>query len=312
MAQPQPIPQPNERSQSVPSQPLANPSPSQSVKAVPQRSPEIQAEVDRIRDSETYTAVTRDQLLFDWLSSQRESRASGFVFGVNFGDLRKSCQYYQMQYVRKRGNLFLTPMPVLYADVEQYGSPTDLFVSITQAAGNPFAGIGSLRDLRKQAIGTLNKFQTRTLIIGYAEALSVEALKELVKMRRDLKISIILAGSMSLFEFFDQLDKQRGQKYKEIRNAFLDCCQYQRFEQNQIETILEGWELQVLGSWSKKLNLKAIPGVPTFLYTRCGGQAEPLYEMLRQIASQTLDEPELQIKTSTLTKLFISKRVASS
>jgi len=217
-----------------------------------------------------------------------------------------------MQYVRKRGNLFLTPMPVLYTDVEQYGSPTDLFVSITQAAGNPFAGMGSLRDLRKQAVGTLNKFQTRTLIIGYAEALSVEALKELVKMRRDLKISIILAGPMYLSEFFDKLDKQRGQKYKEIRNAFLDCCQYQRFEQDQIKTMLERWELQVLGSWSKQLNLKEIPGVPNFLYTRCGGQAEPLYEMLRQIAIQTLDEPKLQISTATLTKLFISKRVAGT
>ncbi|UBF28509.1 hypothetical protein K9N68_11890 [Kovacikia minuta CCNUW1] len=58
--------------------------------------------------------------------------------------------------------------------------------------------------------------------------------------------------------------------------------------------------------------MKEIPGVPNLLYTRCGGQAEPLYEMLRQIAIQTLDEPKLQISTATLTELFTSKRVALS
>ncbi|WP_088893775.1 ATP-binding protein [Leptolyngbya ohadii] len=308
----QPAPQPNAQSQPVPSQSATKPAPQQSVLALPKRSPENQAEVERIRDSETYKEVSRDQLLFKWLSSQQESRASGFVYGVNFGDLRKSCQFYQLLYVRKRGNLFLTPTPVLYAEVEQFGSPTDLFIGITQAGGNPFSGMGSLRDLRKQAVGTLKKLQTSTLIIGYAEVLSPEALKELVKMRRDLKISIILAGSMCLSEFFDKLDKQRGPKHKDIRNAFLESHQYPCFEKNETEAILEGWENQVLSSWSKKLDLKKIPGVPNFLYTRCGGQAEPLYEMLRKIAIQTLDDPKLQISTTTLTELFAARRVAVS
>lgn len=133
MAQPVPAPQPNAQSQPVPSQSTAKLSPSQSVLALPKRSPEIQAEVERIRDSETYKDVSRDQLLFKWLSSQQESRASGFVYGVNFGDLRKSCQFYQLLYVRKRGNLFLTPTSVLYTEVEQFGSPTDL----SEAKPNP-------------------------------------------------------------------------------------------------------------------------------------------------------------------------------
>lgn len=77
-----------------------------------------------------------------------------------------------MRYVRKRGNLFLTPMPVADAEVEQNGSLTDLLIGLLQATGSLFAQIEPLQDMRDRAIGTLNSLQAQTLMVGYGEGLA--------------------------------------------------------------------------------------------------------------------------------------------
>lgn len=313
MAQPNPAPLPDERSQpafrpapaepqSAPLQPLAE----------PKRSPEVQAEVDRIRSSDTYLNVARELRLFAWLNEQRDSRSNGYVIGVNFGDLRKACQYYRLQYVRKRGNLFLTPMPVAYAEVEQNGALTDLLIGLLEATGSPFAQIGPIQDMRDRAIGTLKNLQVQTLIVGYGEGLSYEAFEELVRIVRKLKITLILAGTLYLSEVFSNFLKRRGNRHRDVYNTFLDFHEYTGFDKKETPTLMNSWEEQVLGSEATRLNLADIPDVCDLLFDRCGGQAEPLYESLRKIAIWKLDNPELQFDRGQIATLLASRRIPKS
>ncbi|PSB14772.1 ATP-binding protein [filamentous cyanobacterium CCP1] len=290
-------PQPDAAPQPAPLRPLAE----------PERSPEVQAEVERIRSSEAYKDISRDSALFFWLSLQRDSRSNGYVFGANFADLRKACQFYRMQYVQRRGTLYKIPMPVTYVDVEQYGSPIDLLVAILESLGSPFAKIGLLRDMRSRTFGTLNSFGVKLLIIGYAECLSYEAYNELLRLTRQLKISVILAGSMELREILGNFVNRRSKRYGEIYNNFLDFHEYRAFEKSDIETLLESWENQVLSSWDQKLALKDIPDVPAFLYQRCEGHAETLYEILRKIAIFKLDNPSHQLSKADIENM-VSRR----
>lgn len=134
MVQSNAIPQPlSEGSQVAEPQTPAAPQPTPvRPLAEPDRSPEVQVEVDRIRNSDTYNVVSRDLALFSWLNFQRDSRSNGYIIGVNSADLRKACQFYRLQYVKRRGVLYTIPMPVAYAEAEQYGSPIDLFITILE------------------------------------------------------------------------------------------------------------------------------------------------------------------------------------
>lgn len=277
----------------------------------PQRSPQLQEEVDRIRSSDTYTNASRDLALFTWLNAQRDSRGNGYIVGANFADLRKACQFYRLQYVRKKGVLYTIPMPVAYCEVEQYGSPVNLFVAILESLGNPYAEIGSLKDIRSRTLGTLKSFGVNILIIGNADCLSYTAHNELVRLAWKLKIPVILAGSLFLSEIFSNFLKCRGKQYREVHNAFLDFHEYKSFQKSEICQLINSWENQVLKLWSQKLNLNSINGVTAFLYHRCEGQAEPLYEILRKIAIFKLDNPNYQIDKSSLEKMLSSRKIPS-
>jgi hypothetical protein len=312
MVQSNAVPQPlnNDSQAAIPTQPNAAPQPAPvRPLAEPERSPEIQVEVDRIRTSDTYQPVSRDLALFSWLNSQRDARSNGYIVGANFADLGKACQFYRLQYVRRRGLLYTIPMPVAYAEAEQYGSPVDLFVAILEALGSPFAEIGPLKDLRSRTLGTLKSFGVKILIVGYGECLSYEAYNELIRLARKLKIPVILAGSLELSEIFSNFLKRRGKRYREIYNNFLDFHEYQAFEKSEIQKLIGSWENQVLNSWSQKLDLMNIPDVADFLYHRCEGQAEPLYETLRKIAIFKLDNPAAQINKSILEKMLSTRRI---
>ncbi|HEY9699961.1 MAG TPA: TniB family NTP-binding protein [Trichocoleus sp.] len=211
--------------------------------------------------------------------------------------------------MRRRGLLYTIPMPVAYAEAEQYGSPVDLFVAILEALGSPFAEIGPLKDLRSRTLGTLKSFGVKILIVGYGECLSYEAYNELIRLARKLKIPVILAGSLELSEIFSNFLKRRGKRYREIYNNFLDFHEYQAFEKSEIQKLIGSWENQVLNSWSQKLDLMNIPDVADFLYHRCEGQAEPLYETLRKIAIFKLDNPAAQINKSILEKMLSTRRI---
>ncbi len=112
------------------------------------RSPEFQAEVERIGKANTYLPLDRDTELFDWLDDQRDAKLCGYVTSATGSGLLKACQLYRTQYVKRRGTLLEIPATVLYAEIEQHGGPTDLYCSILEEIGHPLANVGALRDLR--------------------------------------------------------------------------------------------------------------------------------------------------------------------
>ncbi len=312
MVQSNAVPQPiDEGSQTaIGAQPIAVPQPSPiRPLAEPERSPKIQQAVDLIRNSDTYKDVSRDLALFTWLNSQRDSRSNGYIVGDSFADLRKACQFYRLQYVRRRGVLYTIPMPVAYAEVEQHGSPIDLLIAILESLGSPFAEIGPLKDIRSRTLGTLKSFGVKLLIIGNADGLSYKSYNEIVRLIWKLKIPVILAGSLFLSEIFSGFLKRRGKRYRDIYNTFLDHHRYQAFQKDETQQLITSWENQVLSDWSQKLDLVNMADVTDFLHHRCEGQAEPLYEILRKIAVFKLDNPTYQLDKASIEKMLSSRMI---
>ena len=143
--------QPNPASQPIDNQLQRSPQSKGAVDS--KRLPEHQPEVDHIRNSDIYCPLQRDEALFKWLDIQRDARCSGYIKALNGADLQKACHFYRMKEARRRGVLQAIPMPVVYAEVKQYGAPTDLSLSILTALGHPLAGVGCLRDLRSRTSG---------------------------------------------------------------------------------------------------------------------------------------------------------------
>ena len=185
--------QPNPASQPIDNQSQRSPQSKGEVGS--KRSPEQQPEIDHIRTSDIYCPLQRDEALFKWFDMQRDARCSGYIKALNGADLQKACQFYRMKEAKRRGVLQAIPMPVVYAQVKQYGAPTDLFLSILAALGHPLAGVGPLRDLRSRTWGTLKTFGVKLLIVGNAHYLPYKSFNELVEMARGSKIAVIPAGS---------------------------------------------------------------------------------------------------------------------
>lgn len=268
------------------------------------RSPEQQAEVDHIRNSDSYCPVRRDKALFQWFNAQRDARCSGYIKALNSADLRKACQFYRMKLASRRGVLQAIPMPVVYAEAKQYGAPTDLFLSVLAALGHPLAGVGPLRDLRSRTSGTLKAFGVKLLIVGNAHYLSYKSFNELVDIGRSLKLAVIPAGSL----YLDEILNRQSKRYTDIYNTFLDSHEFVAFSQKETVELVVGWEKQVLVPLQRQLNLASIPGLCDSLYNHCSGQAEPLYECLRQIAIYMLDNSDTQLNSSTLNRILPTRR----
>lgn len=88
------------------------------------RSPEIQAEVERICKANTYFPLDRDTELFDWFDDQHDAKLCGYVTSAKGSGLLKACQLYRTQYVKRRGMLLEVPATIIYAEIYQHGSPT--------------------------------------------------------------------------------------------------------------------------------------------------------------------------------------------
>lgn len=265
--------------------------------------PEISALIERIRKSDSYYQSIRDQQLCTWLDFQRDSRANGYVVAVNGADLRKACQFYRLKYVRKRGSLHTIPMPVVYAQVQQPGSPTDLFLAILSELSNPFTGACQLKLLRTRTWMTLSYYNVSVLIIGNAHYLSYKSFNELVEIPRNLKISLIPVGSLYLHEILTRQSK----KYTDVANTFLDWHEFGSFPKSETASLVSSWESQVLGNWERRLNLATDGVILGILYERSGGQAEALYEMLRKIVIFYLDKPDLTVNVSSLNAILLTR-----
>ena len=266
-------------------------------------SAEVSNFIESIRKSDTYYLSLRDQQLFKWIDFQRDSRANGYAVAVSCADLRKACQFYRLKYVRKRGSLHTIPMPVVYAQVQQPGSPTDLFLAILSELSNPFTGACQLKILIFRTWMTLSYYNVSMLIVGNAHYLSYKSFNELVEITRHLKISVILVGSLYLHEILTRQSK----KYTDVTNTFLDWHEFGSFQKQEIAPLVSSWESQVLDKWERRLNLASDKGVLAILYERSGGQAEALYEMLRKIAIFYLEKPDLTLSVSSLNTILLTR-----
>jgi hypothetical protein len=264
----------------------------------------LEQQIDHIRNSDIYCPLQRDEALFKWFDMQRDARCSGYIKALNGADLQKACQFYRMKEAKRRGVLQVIPMPVVYAQVKQYGAPTDLFLSILAALGHPLAGVGPLRDLRSRTWGTLKAFGVKLLVVGNAHYLPYKSFNELVEIARRLKLAVIPAGSM----YLDEILNRQSKRYTDIYNTFLDSHEFAGFSRKETVQVVASWEEQVLVPLERRLNLASIPKFCDSLYNHCSGQAEPLYECLRKIAIYMFENSDTPFNSSNLDEILVTRR----
>lgn len=264
------------------------------------RSPEIQAEVERIGKANTYFALDRDTELFDWLDDQRDAKLCGYVTSATGSGLLKACQLYRTQYVKRRGTLLEIPATIIYAEIEQHGGPTDLYCSILEEIGHPLANIGALRDLRSRAWGTLKAYGVKLLIIGNADYLTLEAFNELIDVFTKRRVPVILVGTYYLSE---NILERRSLPYVRVHDSFLESYEFPNLTEEEIIEVVDDWESKFLPEHSR-LNLTQIDSVISYLRIKSGGLIEPLYDLLRKIAILKIDEPKFELNQYNLTNKF--------
>ncbi|GBE93172.1 ATP-binding protein [Nostoc cycadae] len=264
------------------------------------RSPQVQAEVERIGKANTYFALDRDTELFDWLDDQRDAKLCGYVTSATGSGLLKACQLYRTQYVKRRGTLLEIPATVIYAEIEQHGSPTDLYCSILEEIGHPLANVGALRDLRSRAWGTLKPYGVKLLVIGNADYLTLEAFNELIDVFTKLRIPIILVGTYYLSE---NILERKSLPYVRVHDSFLESYEFPNLTEQEIIEVVDDWEAKFLPE-NGRLNLTQINSVVSYLQLKSAGLIEPLYDLLRKIAILKLDEPNFELNQANLTMKF--------
>lgn len=263
------------------------------------RSPEQQAEVERIGRIEPYAGVQRDVDLFDRLDYWRDLKICARVTTFDRLGLSKALDYYTKQRVNRRGDFLQLPAPVAYIEMEQHGSPTDLFLLILEFLSNPF-DCKPLRDLRARTWGTLKGYGVKILIVNNADLLSFAAFNELVRIAEKLKISVILTGPPYLSDILDP-NSNKKKRYINIHNTFLKYHQFNLLSRQDTATVIGEWENSGL-KWSKPLNLASNTQIVALLHEASQGQLRPLYEHLREIAIWRLNHPKAQINPQNISQ----------
>jgi hypothetical protein len=265
----------------------------------PSRSPEQQAEIERIGRIEPYAGVQRDADLFDRLDYWRDLKICARVTTFDRLGLSKALDYYTLLRVKRRGDFLQLPAPVAYIEMEQHGSPTDLFLLILEFLSNPF-DCRPLRDLRARTWGTLKGYGVKILIVNQADLLSFAAFNELVRIAEKLKISVILTGPPYLNDILDP-NSNKKKRYINIHNTFLKYHQFHLLSRQDTATVIGEWEKSGL-KWSKPLNLASNAQIVALLHEASQGQLRPLYEYLREIAVWRLDHPKAQINSQNISQ----------
>ncbi|MBL1200949.1 MAG: ATP-binding protein [Nostoc sp. GBBB01] len=264
------------------------------------RSAEVQAEVERIGKANTYLPLDRDTELFDWLDDQRDAKLCGYITSATGSGLLKACQLYRTQYVKRRGTLLEIPATVIYAEIEQHGGPTDLYCSIMEEIGHPLAHVGTLRDLRARAWGTLKGYGVKILIIGNADYLKLEAFNELIDIFTKMRIPVILVGTYYLGH--NILDR-KSLPYVRVHDSFLESYEFPNLTKEEIIEVVDDWEEKFLLE-NRRLNLSRIDSAISYLEQKSKGLIEPLYDLLRKIAILKIDEPNFKLDQHDLTQRF--------
>lgn len=264
------------------------------------RSPEVQAEVERIGKANTYLPLDRDTELFDWFDDQRDAKLCGYITSATGSGLLKACQLYKTQYVKRRGTLLEIPATVIYAEIDQYGGPTDLYCSIMEEIGHPLAHVGTLRDLRSRAWGSLKGYGVKILIIGNADYLTLEAFNELIDIFIKMRIPVILVGTYYLG---DNILQRKSLPYVRVHDSFLESYEFPNLTKEGIIEVVDDWEEKFLLE-NRRLNLTQIDSVISYLEHKSKGLIEPLYDLLRKIAILKIDESNFKLNQHNLTQRF--------
>ena len=80
------------------------------------RSPEQQAEVERIGQIEPYVGLQRDENLFTALNHWRETGICGRIATMDRLGSAKSLMFYTQSQIKRRGGLLVTPASVAYIE----------------------------------------------------------------------------------------------------------------------------------------------------------------------------------------------------
>lgn len=258
------------------------------------RSPEQQAEVERIGSLEPYAGTKRDRDLEKQLNNWRDLRACVRLISTDSLGLSQALDYYTKLNVKRRADLVMIPAPVVRIRAEQPGGAIDLFKLILAFLGNPL-DFGNLWQFRSRAKGTLRSFRSKTLIVEDGHLLSLEALIELKNISKDLKISIVLAGSPSLTTLLNpESHKKRKDDWIDIHNTFLENGNFNPLSPQALATVARVWEEQGV-RWSNPLNLWEDQEILAILYDYTQGQVGLLYENLRKIYVWKIDNPSAQV-----------------
>jgi AAA domain len=264
----------------------------------PIRSPEIQAEVERIGTIDPYIAVGRDETLFTCLNNWRDRRTCGRIMTVDRLGLSKALDYYTNQQTRRRGDLIRMPAPVAYIEVDDPGNGKNIFLSILDFLANPVS-CGNPRDLRLRTWATIKKCGVKILVVNYADLLLFSGLNELMRISEKRGISVILCGTSRLDEI---LDAQHRKRYLPIHNTFLNHHRLSVLSASEIATVIREWE-DKLGC-SKAMNLATDEEIVKILNQLSDGQIQPLYDLLKRIAIWHLDNPHIEINANNISTLL--------
>lgn len=264
----------------------------------PIRSPEIQAEVERIGTIDPYVAVGRDKDLFVCLNNWRDRRTCGRIMTVDRLGLSKALDYYTNQQTRRRGDLIRMPAPVAYIEVDDPGNGKNIFLSILDFLANPVS-CGNPRDLRLRTWATIKKCGVKILVVNYADLLLFSGLNELMRISEKCGISVVLCGTSRLDEI---LDAQHRKRYLPIHNTFLNHHRLSVLSASEIATVIGEWE-NTLGC-SKSMGLATDKGIVKSLNQLSDGQIQPLYDLLKQIAIWHLDNPHVEINVNNISTLL--------
>ena len=244
---------------------------------------EIKAEIERIGNSNPYIETDRELEFYHWLDEQRRAKVCGLALEDKGSGLSQACQYYRFTSVSQKKQLFSIPLKVLYVKVSQPGAARHLFIDILNALQRPLNS-GSLRDLRSRVKGTLKTYQVQLLLVDDAHVLKRQAMTELVKIFDDLRIPVVMAGVKELDQKLTQC-----QGYGHINNSFLGGYNFRTLSEEEITSVTQSWEEQVLSNWDTKLNLVEDSEIIEKLYSATGGLVQPLYGCLRKIAIAQLE-----------------------
>ena len=243
----------------------------------------VRAEINHILGANPFISTERDEDLYRWLDQQRKLKLCGLLLEDKGSNLSQSCYDYFDSLVCQKNNLLLTPVKVLYVRTSLPGGAIDIHIDILNALKRPL-NRGQLRDLRRRVKGTLKSYQVQLLIVDDAHLLKRKAMIELVKIYEDLKIPVVMSGAKDLE---DRLFTSKG--YEHIHNMFLREHKYRTLEQDEVASVINAWEKDVLEGWDEQPNLAFNEAIVAHLYTRSSGLIQPLYKYLQQIAIAQLE-----------------------